>query len=238
MDQFLDRYIFPYTSKYFGWAQKTADGLIVYTRREEKLNTVSHALGVLIGLGMIAASACHARTELGLAGGVIFGVTLTILYLVSSIYHGTPLAHTQDKKLLRLLDHCSIFVLAAGTCTPFILCLIGGSGDATEWAFYAVIWLVALGGITLLCIDLKKYKSVSIALYIFLGVLLVSRMDAFLAFLGQTGAWLLLTGGGVYLLGLLFYGLGSKHEWMHAVFHFLCLLGSLLHCACVYLYVM
>ena len=237
MDQFLDSYVFPYTGKFFGWSKKTADGLPIYTPREERFNTASHIAGVFLGAAMAVSSGLYARSPLGLAGGLIFGLTLILLYLASSVYHGTPLANTGAKKVLRVTDHCSIFLLVAGTCTPFILGLIGRSGDWTEWLFYAVIWLLALGGIALLCVDIRRFKSVGIVLYVFMGVLLVTRMGALLPFLGQTGAELLLAGGIAYLVGLIFYGLGSRREWMHGVFHLLCLAGSVLHCVCIGMFV-
>lgn len=135
------------------------------------------------------------------------------------------------------MDHCSIFVLVAGTCTPFILSLIGRSGDWTEWIFYAVVWLIALGGIALLGVDLKRFKSIAIVLYVFMGALLVFRAGDLREMLGPEGLALLLAGGGAYLVGLLFYGLASRHEWMHGVFHVLCLAGSVLHCVCIGAYV-
>ena len=237
MDEFLDHYIFPYTGKYIGRAPRTADGLPRYTRREERFNTASHILGIFIGFFMIAASVLYGRSDWGRTGGGIFGVTLVILYVASSVYHGTPPEHTAEKKLLRLLDHCSIFILVAGTCTPFILSLIGRSGDWTEWIFYAVVWLIALGGITLLGVDLKRFNSIAIVLYVFMGALLVFRAGDLREMLGPEGLALLLAGGGAYLVGLLFYGLASRHEWMHGVFHVLCLTGSVLHCVCIGAYV-
>ena len=105
------------------------------------------------------------------------------------------------------------------------------------WAFYAAVWLLALGGIGLLCADKKRFKSAAIVMYVFMGALLVARVETLAAFLGTDGAALLVAGGAAYLLGLLFYGLGSRHEWMHGVFHLLCLAGSLLHCVCVAGYV-
>ena len=97
------------------------------------------------------------------------------------------------------------------------------------WAFYAAVWLLALGGIGLLCADMKRFKSAAIVMCVFMGALLVARVETLAAFLGTDGAALLVAGGAAYLLGLLFYGLGSRHEWMHGVFHLLCLAGSLLH---------
>ena len=131
------------------------------------------------------------------------------------------------------MDHCSIFILIAGTCTPFVLKMIYATSDETEWIFYAVIWIVALIGIALLSIDLKKYKSIATIMYIFMGFAIVARTDLIYSFIGAEGIGLFLAGGVVYLIGFLFYGLGSKRQWMHGIFHVLCIVGSMLHCVCI-----
>ncbi|WP_102269139.1 PAQR family membrane homeostasis protein TrhA [Massilicoli timonensis] len=233
MDAFLDKYIFPYTGKYFGRALKTRDGFPIYTRNEEMFNTISHALGIFMGIGMLFFSILNHHSEMGMYGGIIFGVSMIILYLASSVYHGTSPENVKEKKIFRLFDHCSIFILVAGTCSPFILDLIDNQSVDIEWAFYGLLWIFAIGGITLLCIDMKKYKSIAVVMYVLMGAALVIRADSFIQIIGNTGMWLLLAGGVVYLIGLLFYGLGSKRKWMHSVFHVLCLVGSVLHCVCV-----
>lgn len=237
MDQFLDKYIFPYTEKYIGRARKTKDGFPIYTRGEELFNTISHAFGLLMGIAMLILSIFHSHSEMGMYGGVVFGVSMIILYLASSVYHGTAPQDVEEKRIFRILDHCSIFVLIAGTCSPFILNLIDNQSVYTEWVFYALFWLFAIGGITLLCVDMKKYKSFAVVLYVLMGFALITRIDSFIQYIGETGTWLLLAGGAVYLIGLLFYGLGTRRKWMHSVFHVLCLVGSLLHCICIYYYV-
>lgn len=237
IDEFLDKYIYPYTEKYIGRAKKTEDGIPIYTKREDTANTVTHSFGILLGIGMIIASVLGHHSAIGLAGGVVFGVCIIFLYAASSIYHGTPLSHRKDKKILRVLDFCSIFVLVAGTCTPFALRIIESSMDPTEWIFYLVIWAVAAIGIVLLSVDLKKYASLATILYVALGALLVTRSGTLFSMIGGAGIGLMIGGGVAYLIGLLFYGLASKREWMHTVFHGFCLLGSILHCVCVFLYV-
>lgn len=237
MDQFLDKYVFPYTGRFIGRARKTKDGFPIYSRGEDVFNTASHALGILMGIGMLICSILYHRCEMGLYGGVIFSVSMIILYTASSIYHGTSMGNVQEKKFFRILDHCSIFVLIAGTCTPFILNLIEHETDYYEWFFYGFFWLFAIGGITLLCVDMKKYKSISVVMYVIMGAMLILRADSLAEFLGESGTWLLLGGGAVYLAGLLFYGLGTRKRWMHSIFHVLCLVGSLLHCICIACYV-
>ncbi len=237
MDQFLDKYIFPYTGRYFGRASKTKDGLPIYTKGEELFNTISHAMGILMGIVMLIFSVLHCHSEMGMYGGIIFGISMIILYLASSVYHGTSIENVKEKKIFRILDHCSIFVLIAGTCTPFVLDIIGKRSVDIEWAFYALLWLFAISGITLLCVDMKKYKSVAVVMYVLMGVILILRADSLIRIIGENGTWLLLAGGAVYLIGLLFYGLGSRRKWMHSVFHVLCLIGSVIHCVCVGVFV-
>lgn len=237
MDEFLDKYIFPYTGNFIGRAKKTKDGFPIYSHGEELFNTASHALGILMGIIMLVLSILHYHSEMGMYGGVVFSVSMIILYLASCVYHGTSAEDVKEKKIFRILDHCSIFVLIAGTCSPFILNLIGNQSVGAEWAFYALFWFFAIGGITLLCVDMKKYKSIAVVMYVLMGFALMLRIDSLIQYIGETGTWLLLGGGAVYLIGLLFYGLGTRRKWMHSVFHVLCLVGSLLHCICIYCYV-
>lgn len=237
MDQFLDKYVFPYTQRYIGRAKKTKDGLPIYTKREELFNMISHIIGIFIGFGMIIATLYTHHSDWGLYGGIIFGISLIILYGASSVYHGLPMELVEEKKIFRLLDHCSIFILIAGTCTPFILSLVYLRSVAFEWIFYAIIWFLAFGGITLLCVNMKRFKSITVVMYVVMGGLIVIRADIFAQFIEKTGVALMVAGSLIYLLGLLFYGLGSKREWMHSVFHVLCLIGSVIHCICICGYV-
>lgn len=233
MDQFLDRYIFPYTHGLFGWKEKTKDGLPVYSRREERFNSSTHAAGILIGAGMMVASILYARSDIGLAGGIIYSASLMILYAASSLYHGVPLEHVATKKALRVLDHVSIFVLVAGSCSPFLLLLAQKGAGALDWLAYLFVWVVAFAGIVLLCTDLKRFKNIAVVMYVGMGLVPIVQADALVEALGADAVALLVAGGAAYLLGLLFYGLGSKREWMHSVFHVLCLVGSIVHCVCV-----
>lgn len=237
MDEFLDKYIFPYTEKYIGRAKKTKGGLPYYTEQEEQANTITHIAGIFIGIGVIIATIFGHHSEQGLIGGLIFGGSLLLLYLASSVYHGTPGENIREKKLFRVFDHCSIFVLIGGTCTPFILDMVYRNTASMEWTFYGIIWGIAVSGIILLCVDLKKYKSIAAVMYVVMGALLVIRADDFIGFIGDTGLALLLAGGAAYLIGFVFYGLGTKHRWMHTTFHGLCLVGSVLHSICICGYV-
>lgn len=237
MDEFLDKYIFPYTGKYFGRTKTTKDGFPIYTEKEEIFNTASHAIGIFLGIAVIIESIMKAHSIHGTIGGLIFGISMVILYLSSSIYHGTPVTDVPEKKVFHLMDYCSISILVAGTCSPFIIDMIAETSDNSEWLFYAVIWFLAIGNIALLFIDMKKYKSIAIVIYVLMGYLLVTRSDMFMKTIGEDGTIYLIAGGATYLLGLLFFGLGSKRRWMHSVFHVLCLIASALHAVCIIGYV-
>lgn len=238
MDDFLNKYIFIYTDKYFGRAKENKYGLPKYTNSEERLNTISHIIGIFIGIGAVITSLVTPYSNLGKLSGVIFGISLILLYGVSATYHGIPMTFVNWKKRFRILDHSSIFILIAGTGTPLILRQIAKTADESEWIFYSLIWILAVVGVLLLSISIKRFKSITTVMYVVMGVVLAIRSSSFLHIMGSTGVALLLSGGLVYLVGLLFYGLGTRKEGMYAVFHILCMVGSILHCICIFGFVL
>ena len=204
----MTKNIYACLRRYFGKAVTTKDGFPIYSEKEEIFNTVSHAIGIFLGIAVIIWSIVNAPSTYGTIGGLIFGISMVILYLSSSIYHGTPVTDVQEKKVFHLMDYCSISILVAGTCSPFIIDMIAETSDKSEWLFYAVIWSLAIGNIALLCIDMKKYKSIAIVIYVLTGFLLVTRSDMFIKTIGEDVTIYLIAGGATYLLGLLFFGLG------------------------------
>ena len=202
-----------------------------YSPAEEKFNMISHLLASLLGVGMVVMALLFANTAEGRASGLVFGASLIFLYLASSIYHGLPVRHEKAKLFFQVVDHCSIFLLCAGSCTPFLFAAFQGGTVWHGWLFNVWIWLIALIGIALLIKDLNRYKKVSIVLYILIGVSLMTQSGAIHANLGNAGFGLMLTGGVVYCIGLVFYSI--KKPWMHAVFHVMCVVASALHCMCV-----
>lgn len=237
MDKFLDKYVFPYTDKYIGRAKNTEDGLVGYTDVQEKTNMITHIGGIFMGVAVIIISILKGSSEMKMIGGIIFGISLVILYLASSVYHGISNKDVDDKKTFRIIDRSSIFVLIAGTCAPFILTLIESTSESLEWLYYAAIWAFAFFGIVLLCVNMKKYSSITAVMYVILALMLIVRADMFFKIIHKDGIYLLLAGGVVYLIGFLFYGLGSRRKWMHSIFHLLCLVASALHIVCVLMYV-
>ena len=210
-----------------------------YTKGEEIFNMVTHIVGGAVGIVAtvlcVVFAAVH-HNVYGVISGAIFGVSLIILYTMSSIYHGLN-KEKMAKKVFQIIDHCSIFLLIAGSYTPFCLCTLREYSTALGWSIFAIIWGIAILGITLNAIDLKKFKVFSMLCYLVMGWCIVVRINILPELLTKAGFVLLLTGGVFYTLGAILYGLGKKKKWFHGVFHIFCVIGSLLQFLCVLLYV-
>lgn len=161
---------------------------------------------------------------------------MLILYTMSSIYHGLS-PKVKGKKVLQILDHCTIFLLIAGSYTPFALCTLREYSSKLGWTIFAFIWGVAILGIVLNSIDLKKYNVFSMICYLVMGWCIIVKINLLYQLLGMNGFILLLAGGIVYTIGAIFYGLGRNHKYIHSVFHVCVLIGNLLHFICILLYV-
>lgn len=211
-----------------------------YTKGEEIFNMTSHIVGAV--LGIVATVLCIVFAAIrgnvyGIISGAIYGVTMIILYTMSSIYHGLS-PKRYSKKVFQVLDHCSIFLLIAGSYTPFALCTIREYDLASGWIIFGVIWAFAILGIVLNSIDIKKFKVFSMICYLVMGWCIVFKITLLPELLGTVGFVLLLLGGIAYTIGAILYGLGKKHKYMHSIFHLFILLGSLLQFFCILLYVM
>lgn len=210
--------------------------LPVYTKGEEIANMVTHIIGGVIGIVAIVLCSIKAKNAYGVISGVIFGVSMIILYTMSSIYHGLS-PKVKGKKVLQILDHCTIFLLIAGSYTPFALCTLREYSTGLGWTIFGIIWGLAALGITLNSIDLKKYRIFSMMCYLLMGWCIIVKINILPTLLGMNGFILLLAGGIVYTLGAVFYGIGKKHKYIHTVFHICVLLGNFLQFLCVLLYV-
>lgn len=219
---------------------KLADRVLpTYTKGEEIFNMVSHIVAATCGIAALVLCVIFSVIKgnaYGVASGIVFGVTLLILYTMSSIYHGLN-PKLKAKKVFQVIDHCSIFLLIAGTYTPFCLCTLREYNLALGWWVFGIIWCAAILGVVFNSIDLKKYKVFSMVCYLTMGWLIIIRIDVIFKMLGPIGFWLLVGGGIVYTVGAILYGKGKKHKWMHSIFHLCCLLGSVMHILCILLFV-
>ena len=211
-----------------------------YTKGEEIFNMVSHILGGILGIVAIVllpiAAASH-HNVYGIVSGIIYGVSMLILYCMSSIYHGLS-PKLKAKKVFQVIDHCSIFLLIAGSYTPFCLCTLRQYDIMTGWIVFSVIWFSAILGIILNSIDLKRFKILSMICYLLMGWCILFKITILPSLLTNVGFALLLTGGIIYTIGAILYGLGKKIKWMHSVFHVCIFFASLLHFLCILLFVM
>lgn len=219
---------------------KLADRVLpIYTKGEEIFNMVSHIVGATMGIAMIVLGIVFSalrNNPYGIASSIVFGVTLILLYTMSSIYHGLK-PELMAKKVFQIIDHCSIFLLIAGSYTPFCLCTLREYNPALGWTIFGIIWAMATLGVTFNSIDLKKYKTFSMICYLVMGWLIIVRGSVIVNALGPIGFGLILGGGIIYTIGAVLYGVGKKHKWMHSIFHLCCVLGSAAHIVCVLIYV-
>lgn len=209
-----------------------------YTRGEEIFNMVSHivggALGVVALVLCVVFSAIH-HNPWGVVGSAIYGTSLIALYSLSSIYHG--LRPNTAKKVLQILDHCTIYFLIAGTYTPICLSSIREVSTAWGWVLFGIVWGLTAFATVFTAIDLKKYSVLSMICYIGAGwsVLLAAKIT--IQAIALPGLLFLLAGGILYTIGAVLYGLGKKHRYVHGIFHLFVLAGSLLHFFCILFYV-
>jgi len=213
--------------------------LPVYKKGEEIFNMVSHIVGGALGVAALTLcvifAAIHGNVY-GVVSSSIYGATMILLYTMSTIYHGLK-ADTTAKKVFQILDHCSIFLLIAGSYTPFALCTIRQVDVATGWTIFGIIWGMAALGIALNAIDLKRYKVFSMICYLVMGWIIIFKFDLLLKGLNTIGLILLIAGGVVYTIGAVLYGLGKKHKYVHSIFHLAIVIGSLLQFFSILLYV-
>ena len=219
---------------------KLADRLLPdYTHGEEIMNMVSHIVGGALGIAALilcTVRAAGSRNLWGAAASAIYGGSMIALYTVSSVYHG--LKPCMGKKVMQVVDHCTIYFLIAGTYTPYALCAIRPENPALGWGMFLFEWILAVVAVTLTAIDLKKYNTFSMICYIGMGWAILPFSKLMLQLLSLPGFLLLLFGGIAYTIGAVLYGIGGKVRWMHSVFHIFVVLGSLLQFLSIYLYVL
>ena len=208
-----------------------------YSKGEEIMNMVTHIVGG--GLGIIALVLCVIRASLrgntlGGIGSALYGSTMIALYAVSSVYHG--LRPSTGKKVMQVIDHCTIYFLICGTYTPILLSRFVPAYPFIGWGLLTAEWALAFTAGTLTAIDLKKYNVLSMICYITMGWGIIFFLPLAIELLTEPGFLLLLSGGIAYTAGAVLYGIGAKKPWFHSVFHIFVVLGSLLQALAIFLY--
>ena len=211
-------------------------GLPIYTLGEELMNSITHGAGAL--LGIVALVLCVVKSALsgnayGVVGGAIYGSTLIVLYTMSCLYHA--LGVNRAKKVFQTFDHCSIFLLIAGTYTP--ITLVGMSGWI-GWTVFGIVWAAAVVGIIFNGINVKKYRVMSMICYIAMGWVIILFFPEFLRSVPSPGVWMIFWGGVVYTIGAVIYGFGKKAKYIHSIWHFFVLAGSIIHFLAIYIHIL
>ncbi|MPL54869.1 hypothetical protein SDC9_00335 [bioreactor metagenome] len=205
-----------------------------YSPTEEKLNIWSHAFGIIlsiIALVLLIIKAVQQDNIWMMISFPIFGVSLILLYLASTLYHASK--EPQKRFKLKVFDHAAIYVLIAGSYTPFTLVSLNGE---TGWLIFSMVWVMAFTGIILKLFFTGKFKIVSTAMYVLMGWLIIFYFQDLTAHLHEKGVFYLILGGVLYTIGAILYSI-KKIKFNHAIFHFFVLAGSFCHFLSIYLYV-
>lgn len=197
-----------------------------YSKGEEIINSITHGIGMLLsiaGLVYLIYQASHFGTRWHLVSFIIYGASLILLYLASTMYHGIPV--TAWKENLNIFDRSAIYILIAGTYTPFLLSELRGP---LGWSLFAVIWGLTLFGLSISLGLLPKLRKASVILYLAMGWMVVLAGRQLLGQLETSTVVLLLAGGISYSVGVIFY-LWHKLPYNHAIWHLFVLGGSISH---------
>jgi hemolysin III len=194
---------------------------------EEIANSISHGAALFLAVigvpFLILASARHG-TAANIVGASVFAATMLLLYFASTLYHAVP--HPRAKRLLKKLDHGAIYLLIAGTYTPFTLGALGGPWG---WTLFGLVWALAVIGVTLKAFDRISHPVWSTGLYIVMGWLVVIAAKPLLASIATPGLILLAAGGLAYTLGVAFFALDSRVRYGHFVWHLFVVAGTTCH---------
>ncbi len=210
-------------------------GIKHYSPIEEKINIVSHAIGFvlsIVALVLLVARAIQYGNAWHIVSFSIFGFSLMILYAASTFYHSAQSPALRNR--LHIVDHASIYVLIAGTYTPFTLVTLNGS---TGWVLFGISWGLALTGLILKLFFTGKYNIISTIMYVFMGWIIVFAIKPLIHHLPLEGLLWLFAGGISYTMGAILYSIDSI-KFNHAIFHLLVLMGSFCHFMSVYFYVL
>ena len=194
-----------------------------YSISEELMNAISHGIGAVLSIVAIVLLIINSNFEIrSIICVTIYSVSLFVLYIISTLYHA--LLPSKAKKVFRVLDHCSIFLLIAGTYTPICLLILN---SVVGWTLFFVVWVAAIVGIVFNSIDIKKFSKFSMICYIAMGWVVIFALKPLIDNITQLN--LLFFGGAAYTVGAVLYVIGKKQKYIHSVWHLFVLLGSILH---------
>ena len=205
-----------------------------YTMGEEICNAVTHGFGALLSAVALTMLAIRAHGALSIITVTLFGVAMIQLYTVSCVYHALS-PSLAGKKVLRVIDHCNVFLLVFGTYLPVALLGVGGSEG---WILLGIVALFTVLGIVLTAIDVDRFQAASVVCHLLSGWSILFGIPSLLRTVGSTGLLYMILGGVMYSIGAVLYGAGKSKRYRHSVFHIFCLLGTFCHFWAVYHYLL
>lgn len=206
----------------------------IYSIGEEIFNSVSHGIGAILSIVALVLMVVKANGALAEATVSIFGSTMIILYSISCIYHALSY-QVEGKKILRIIDHCNVYLLVYGTYIPISLLGIGGN---LGWILFGFVTTITLIGIILTSIKIDKFQLLEVICHLFNGWSILIGIPKLLSTIGTKGIFYLIFGGVLYTIGSILYGIGINKKYMHSVFHLFCLLGTFFHFWAIYFYLL
>ena len=195
-----------------------------YTLGEELFNAITHGIGALLSVAgcVILLVRCHQlRDGVAVVSSAIYGTTLIILYTMSTLYHA--LANEKAKAVFRVFDHVTIYLLIAGTYTPYTLACLGG---ALGWTLFGIVWAAAIVGIVFSSISLRRFQKLSMICYIAMGWVILIAIKPLWQVIGTLPMVFLVIGGVLYTGGVLFYQM-KESRYMHSIWHLFVIAGSI-----------
>lgn len=205
-----------------------------YSTGEEILNSISHGAGAVFaacGTALLIVLAAFFSDAWGIVSSAVYGFSLIVLYTMSTLYHA--ITNERAKRVMRVLDHSSIFLLIAGTYTPISLVTLRGP---LGWVVFGLVWGSAVIGIVFNAVSIERFKKLSLILYIASGWAVVIAAKPMIATMRPGGLWLLLIGGLFYMGGIFFY-VQKKRRWFHGIWHLFVLFGSIAHYLSILFYI-
>ncbi len=209
--------------------------IIEYSKKVDFLNALTHAIGAVFGVVATVLMAAKAQTSRHIAAGVIFGLSIIAVYIVSAIYHGLPVG--EAKRKARLLDHMTVPVLISGTATPCALITLCNVSMLHGISVLCLAWFCTVFGIFSKLFFFEKLKKVTMAVYIGSGIIMLASVIPIIDKINSDAFGYLVAGGIVYVAGSVLCSMGAKKECLHVVFHVMTLIGTAIHFSVIYTFV-
>lgn len=205
-----------------------------YTLGEELVNSISHGIGAGLAIAGLVLMMVRANRALEYVTCAIFGTTMIVLYIISCIYHALS-PRLKGKKVLRVLDHCNVYMLVFGTYFPISLLGICGVKSIILVSFVGIVTLI---GIILTCIDIDRFQVASVICHLLNGWSAIIGISNLYHNIGLNGVLFLILGGVMYSVGAILYSKGENRRYIHSVFHFFCLAGTIFHFFCIFSFIL